>query len=112
MCYIYKKGHPPPIFPPVPPPKKTNTHKITTHTGIDGLDDSGPPDYPEVDDDPATRRGFDRLRTHGFTIAEVAALRSYFTPQVCVWGYVCVLWVYVYIYGVCVCVWLFIYLVF
>lgn len=51
-------------------------------TGIDGLDDSGPPDYPEVDDDPATRRGLDRLRTHGFTIAEVAALRSYFTPRV------------------------------
>ena len=53
--------------------------------GIDGLDDSGPPQYPEVDDDPATRRGFDRLRTHGFTISEVAALRSYFTPQVGGW---------------------------
>jgi len=38
--------------------------------------------YPEVDDDPALRRGFDRLRTHGFSIQEVAALRSYFNAQV------------------------------
>ena len=52
-----------------------------SHIGID-LDGSGPPVYPEVDDDPATRRGFDRLRTHGFTIQEVAALRSYFNAQV------------------------------
>lgn len=41
-----------------------------------------PPQYPEVNDDPATRRGFDRLRTHGFTIQEVAAIRSYFSSHV------------------------------
>lgn len=38
--------------------------------------------YPEIDDDPALRRGLDRLRTHGFSIQEVAALRSYFNAQV------------------------------
>jgi hypothetical protein len=41
-----------------------------------------PVQYPEVNDDPATRRGFDRLRTHGFTIQEVAAIRSYFNSHV------------------------------
>jgi hypothetical protein len=45
--------------------------------------DIEPPQYPEVNDDPATRRGFDRLRTsHGFSIVDVAAIRSSFGPQV------------------------------
>lgn len=43
---------------------------------------SGEVEYPDVNDDPAQRRGFDRLRTHGFSIQEVAALRSYFNAQV------------------------------
>lgn len=45
-----------------------------------------PPQYPDVDDDPATRRGFDRLRNHGFTIQEIAAVRSYFNAQVQVYA--------------------------
>lgn len=56
------------------------------HIGIDvdggGGEGGSPVVYPEVDDDPALRRGFDRLRTHGFSIQEVAALRSYFNAQV------------------------------
>ena len=53
------------------------------HIGID-VDGGGGGQvaYPEIDDDPALRRGLDRLRTHGFSIQEVAALRSYFNAQV------------------------------
>jgi len=28
-------------------------------------------EYPEAEEDPATRRGFDRLRNQGFTLQEV-----------------------------------------
>jgi hypothetical protein len=35
-----------------------------------------------VEDDPSTRRGFERLRNQGFNLQEVAAIRSYFNPQV------------------------------
>ncbi|GAB5031473.1 ubiquitin family [Nannochloropsis oceanica] len=56
------------------------------HIGIDvdggGGREEGQVAYPEVNDDPVLRRGLDRLRTHGFSIQEVAALRSYFNAQV------------------------------
>eukprot|EP00953_Heterococcus_sp_UTEX-ZZ885_P025591 13915-Heterococcus_DN1.PRE.3 len=42
------------------------------------------PAEPEEDenDDPALRRGFDRLRSQGMSRADVTAIRAYFAPQV------------------------------